>query len=446
MSKRSQTTGVPKPGQIKRITPETPTKRRLQPRLLREYQTKHEREAAIQRLIILVTAAVGALALVILLIAVAIDQLVVPGRAVASVNGETVTVGEFRDRARLERALLNDQLNSAIAAISQIYGQDQVTNIITGQEPYATWWNEMNVPDQLGNRVLNEMIDDELVRQEASARGISVTDEQVDQKINDFFGYDPNAALGDATPSPTPTTSPTPFVSPTPSPAPTQTPTPAQSPTPSPSPFPSATPSGTPDAAQRAETFNTQRNDYFGQVRRLTGLSDDYIRGYFAQLALRENLAADLAGDTNTGLYVNARHILVDSVEQAEDVLQALENGESFAALAQNLSTDTGSGARGGELDWAAVSRYVEPFADAVRDAEIGAYVGPVQSEFGYHIIQVRAREERELEGTELETERESQLAQHIEALRESESTNVEISDIWTDYVPNTPQFTLISF
>jgi parvulin-like peptidyl-prolyl isomerase len=145
-------------------------------------------------------------------------------------------------------------------------------------------------------------------------------------------------------------------------------------------------------------------------------------------------------------LYVNARHILVETEEQAQDVLAALQSGESFAALAQSVSTDTSSGARGGELDWSPVSRYVEEFSDAVRDAAIGAYIGPVQSDFGYHIIQVRAREERELSETELETERSSVLQSFIDDLREADTTDVQIFEAWTENVPDEPGVNDIAF
>ncbi len=144
-----------------------------------------------------------------------------------------------------------------------------------------------------------------------------------------------------------------------------------------------------------------------------------------------------------TGLWVNARHILVDTPELAQDVLDALNSGESFAALAAQLSTDTGSGARGGELDWSQVSGFVTEFAAAVTTADIGAIVGPVQSEFGYHIIQVRAREERELDATELENEQGRQVTAYVDELRASADTSVEILDTWTNHVPTSPALAL---
>ena len=90
---------------------------------------------------------------------------------------------------------------------------------------------------------------------------------------------------------------------------------------------------------------------------------------------------------------VCASHILVETEEEAKTVLARLADGEDFAALAQELSIDTGSGANGGDLGCAAPSRYVEEFAQALMIAPVGeVYETPVQSQFGYHIILVSER------------------------------------------------------
>ena len=113
MSKRS-TTGLPKPDQPK---PEAAgSKNRLQPKLLREYRSKHERETEIQRLVILGTAVAVGIALLILVGAILNEQLLVPNQAVANVNGTTITVAQFKTRAKIERALLIQQLNNAISS------------------------------------------------------------------------------------------------------------------------------------------------------------------------------------------------------------------------------------------------------------------------------------------------------------------------------------------
>ena len=118
--------------------------------------------------------------------------------------------------------------------------------------------------------------------------------------------------------------------------------------------------------------------------------------------------------------------------------LEALQQGESFAALARAISTDPGSGSRGGELGEAYVGNYVREFRQAIEAAEIGALVGPVESEFGFHILQVRSKEERSGSDIEMQLQRAKlqELEQLRESLRDMNSDNFEIFNTWLDYVP----------
>lgn len=86
----------------------------------------------------------------------------------------------------------------------------------------------------------------------------------------------------------------------------------------------------------------------------------------------------------------NASHILVDTVETAEKLKADLAGGADFAELAKANSTDTGSGANGGDLGWFGLGMMVKPFEDAVITAKVGEVAGPVQSEFGFHLIMVK--------------------------------------------------------
>ena len=446
MSKRS-TTGIPKPSQPK-PEPEAP-RSRLQPKLLREYRSRHEREAEIQRLVVLGTGIAIAVAVVILILAIASDVFIVPNQTVATVNNQNINVGQFRTRAKIERALLIEQLNNAIA-LYQSFGAsaDQISQAITSQQPYSTWFGQLQVADQLGNSVLNTMVDDELVRQKAAELGITVNDADIDAQINKLFGYDPETAgleptaTPSATPSPTALVSPTPSLVPTASPTPTSTPTDLPTPTASLTPVPSSTPSPTPNATERADNATTLRNTFFSNVRGMTGVSDADILDYFRMLALREKVRDIVITDVGeTAPYVNARHILVGTEDEANNVLSALHEGELFASLAQAVSTDSESATSGGELGWSAATGFVEEFSDAVTSAEIGALVGPVQTQFGFHIIQVRAREERPLTETDREQVLNTRFGEYIDELRAQETTSVQLFDVWTDNVPTEPVF-----
>ena len=108
----------------------------------------------------------------------------------------------------------------------------------------------------------------------------------------------------------------------------------------------------------------------------------------------------------------NAAHILVDTAEEAEKLKADLAGGADFAELAKAHSTDTGSGAAGGDLGWFGLNVMVQPFEDAVVAATVGEVAGPVLSDFGYHLIQVK--ETRLAEQPTLEMVRD-ELAAEIE-------------------------------
>ena len=86
---------------------------------------------------------------------------------------------------------------------------------------------------------------------------------------------------------------------------------------------------------------------------------------------------------------LNARHILVEDEETAKEIKAKLDAGEDFAELAKEFSTDPGSGAQGGDLGWFTVGTMVPEFNDAAYALEIDEISEPVQSEHGFHIIQV---------------------------------------------------------
>lgn len=101
-------------------------------------------------------------------------------------------------------------------------------------------------------------------------------------------------------------------------------------------------------------------------------------------IALREELAAGEDLETRT-----VRHVLVESEEEANEVVAALEADADFAELAAERSTDPGSAQQGGMLPPAPRDSYVPAFEEAVWEAEIGELVGPVETEFGFHVLEV---------------------------------------------------------
>ncbi|HSI67588.1 MAG TPA: peptidylprolyl isomerase [Planococcus sp. (in: firmicutes)] len=107
------------------------------------------------------------------------------------------------------------------------------------------------------------------------------------------------------------------------------------------------------------------------------------------------------------GTELNARHILVDDEETAANLREELDGGADFAELAEEHSNDPGSAVNGGDLDWFSAGMMVPEFEEVAFSMETDEISEPVQSEFGFHIIQVM--DKREIEGQpSLEDQRES--------------------------------------
>ena len=93
---------------------------------------------------------------------------------------------------------------------------------------------------------------------------------------------------------------------------------------------------------------------------------------------------------TNGGKEFKAHHILVEKEADAKAIIANLKKGAKFEDIAKKQSKDTGSGAKGGDLDWANPSSYVAEFSAALLKLNKGQMTDvPVKSQFGYHIIRV---------------------------------------------------------
>lgn len=183
------------------------------------------------------------------------------------------------------------------------------------------------------NSMLNSMITQELLLQEAEKRGITVTDEEVETYIADLV-----------------------------------------------------------------------ENQYGGSEAELetavkqAGMTMEYYKKAQKEELTLTKLNSDLVNKPEQVDVIKARHILVDTEEKAKEIIEKLNAGEDFAALAQEYSQD-GSAADGGQLGYFAVngvttSKMVDEFTKGAQALEIGAYsTEPVQSQFGYHIILVEDKQ-----------------------------------------------------
>lgn len=128
----------------------------------------------------------------------------------------------------------------------------------------------------------------------------------------------------------------------------------------------------------------------------------------------------------------NARHILVETEQEAKDIIVLLDGGGDFVELAKEKSTGP-SGPNGGELGWFGAGQMVKPFADASAALEKGSYTKePVQTQFGWHVIRLEDIREGTPPPYEDVKERlkmmlaNQKLQKHIEQVKESATIDIK--------------------
>ena len=124
-------------------------------------------------------------------------------------------------------------------------------------------------------------------------------------------------------------------------------------------------------------------------------LVDEYLEAE-TRKAVTPEAARALYDETSKTLKpeeeVRARHVLVADEGEAKAIAARLKGGEDFAKVAAEVSTDPGSKTDGGDLGFFTRDRMVAPFAEAAFAAKPGEITGPVQSQFGWHVIKVEER------------------------------------------------------
>ena len=176
------------------------------------------------------------------------------------------------------------------------------------------------------------------------------------------------------------------------------------------------------------------------------GLSEKDFLAFFEIQILEKKLIEEITADVpREETQVWARHILVADEASALSAIERLNSGEDFASLAKELSTDTGSGANGGDLGWFGSGQMVAEFeAAAFALKNPGDYTNaPVQSQFGFHIIQLIAKQNRPLTAEQYDAARSKVYKDWLTSARET--YGVETFDLWQQYVPTEPSVSSVA-
>jgi parvulin-like peptidyl-prolyl isomerase len=365
---------------------------RTEPSRKEAAMTKRERERA-RTLTILVGAVVG-FALLVLVVGLLYQSVIIPNSAVATVNGQRISTNDLWKLTRFDQFQRINQLQNLLQFQEQIDpGGEQ--GFFTSQIQQLQ--GDLVNPEGATNRVLEQMIEEQLVRQLATDSNIVVSDAEVQVELESLVA----AQQGFVT-APEATATAEALAAATPTPAPLPSGTDVSTPT-----LPTLPPEPTPTVQVQTESeFNAGLDQLLTNVSQGAGISKADARKLYVSLLsaniLREKLTEQLGDQMPTGDdQVRARHILLSvdaeasegdraaALSEAISLTQRLRTGEDFAELALQYSDDTGSAQQGGDLGFFTRGQMVTEFEEAAFSLPIGQISDPVLSQFGYHIIEV---------------------------------------------------------
>lgn len=433
------------------------------PQVSRKQENRVEREKAQRRIVIFSTIAVLVLVVLVLGYGFLSIKVLQPNQAVATVDGEKITLKAFQTRVRYDRYQLIQNITQ-LQQYNQMFGTDPTTGAGMFDSQIQKYLTQLNDSATMGDQAIQELINDIVISKKAAEMGITVSEAEVDKAIQEAFGF-----FKDGTPTAAPTAVPeTPFATatytsqqltlapatatPTEAPSATESatataeavettptslpPTEAATPTVDPN-APTATPEPT-ATPYTQDAFQQTYDQYVAALKTDAELNSEDFRSLFRSSLLYKKVNAEVnKNPPTTEEWVWARHILVATEEEANTVEEALKAGGDFAALAAQYSTDSSKDS-GGDLGWFTKGQMVAEFENAAFAlTEIGQISDPVKSEFGYHIIQLLGREERPVTSDRLTTVESQIFSDWLEAAKAT--MNIQTLDNWQNKVPTIP-------
>lgn len=437
----------------------------------RREELREQRESSQNQLVRRVALGVIGFLALVLIVGLIVEFLVVPRQAVATVGNEEITLAEWQDMVRYQRARLivgiEEQYElfadpeaedpeaaeaQAISYIQQFSGQQ--ISLLT------------NAYQFLGEFVVEQLVEDELVRQGAEMRNLTVSQEEIDAAVGEQFSY-----FGGGLPTPQPSATASPEPTPSLTPVPTFTPegfvltstetltgtevttdTVAVEPTAEPTLAPTSTPlpTATPVSADSFQEQLTEQNDGLNDLG-----ADEALYLYEVEMSLyREKLADALFAEQE--ISTNAEHasafFLLASTEEEANALATQVAEKGFLTVWNELKSNPIISAdpaaqppSAQELLWRTEDDYLGFFpngtvSEAIFSLPIGEASGVLADSSNgtdlWVILQVSGREERPLSETALEEKKQEILTTWLE---EQRAAKVVVFENWRTRVPRQP-------
>ncbi len=459
-------------------------------RLARQMERRRRRRLTITISAAIIVVIVGVIGYFLLY-----DFVLLPNQPVASVGSQSITTRDWQIEVKYQRFSLIRQYQQYYSLYSQ-FGIDPTTQTIVQQIQ-----SELEDPATLGTNVLDQMVNDIVIQDQAKQLGITVSQAEIDQAVQNAFGFYPNGTPTETeTPTPfeTPTLNPTELflVSPTPTSTnaptstepPTSTPTATLSPTatqpqvtqqpsgsatsaatPTETASPTATSSSTPTATSSPTTTPTPSlvpsitetftptftltpyttQGYATQVQSflsssvaegLSGFTEADIRKFITAQLYRQKVLDYVARDvTSVQDEVWARHIVLADQAAAQAALARLKGGQDWTTVCAQVSIDTATKDTGGNLGWFPKGMQDPALETAAFALTVGQISDPIQTKAGWEIIQLVGHETRSLDSTTLDTLKNDLFTSWLTNAKTKYTINT--FNYYTQRVPTEPVF-----
>lgn len=401
---------------------------------------KHERQLRNIRIAVIV---IGVLIALVIGIALVNELFITPNRAVATVGETPITLREWQERVKFERAqriiFLENQLEAfgGDVGIVQQFGGSVI--------------NELYDPETMGQDVLNTMADEMVICQAAEDRGIAITEADVQTKIGEAYSFYGEGVSPTEPPEPTATVQPTPSLTPIPTAVITDV-------VPTETPFPTPTTGATATALPTAtpvpeEEFLSQYGAFIAQLNDL-GVQEPIYREVVRAQLCRERLTEALTEEQalpRTAPQVSLFFISATTEEAANEVQGLIESDgflatwNSIASRPEDPEATTAPETDAFELLWRTRNNLEASvgadIANAAFELDIDQPSEPIAVDNGdgtstYYLIMPSGREERELSESEFQTSQQEALQAFVD---EQLTGNLQINDMWRGRVPTLP-------
>lgn len=420
----------------------------------KKHKARLQKEEQKRKILLLVSAVIFALIVIILLYGIFDQTFFKMRKPVAKVNDVTISSEDFIKMVKLERQQMNAQAYQ-YESYKQFFSFDE-QNTQYFDSLIQQIQSQMAIPESVGATVIQKMIDQQIIKFYAEENGITVSDEEIQESLQRDFGFFPNGTptpVNTIAPVPTSTLNPTQLAlvpaTPTLDPALENNDEGTDSSTEESETVdsneveiePSATATTLPTPTVYTEELYQENYQNFLTDFKEIGFSENDIKELYRVQILSTKIYEEITADVPTEEeQIWARHILVATLEEAESVLERLEDGEDWTQITAEVSTDTSNKDKGGDLGWFGPNRMVEEFENIAFSLEIGEISNPVETSFGFHIIQLLGKEMRPLDSSTLDQNKSTFFSEWLTTEKEKYTVE-QYDDVWTAIVPDTPAF-----